>query len=165
MPPAVASIFSVLLIATGVAKLHRPDETARALRQVGLPLARPLTLFLGGCEVLVGGAALVSGKPVALMIQAAMYALFLAWVVAALKLDVPLSSCGCIGRDDTPPYWGHVALNSAGIVGSLTVALLAPSLSLEGGALLANLGLVVVGAGIAWALLNQGARAHGLVSR
>lgn len=163
MPPAVASIFSLLLIITGAAKLRRPDETARSLREIGIPFARPLTLVLAGAEILVGATALATGHQVALLAQALMYSVFLAWVLIALRLDVPMATCGCLGRDDTPPYWGHVLLNSFAVAGSGATALLMASVSLEGLAGLADVAIVLVGAGLAWALLDQGARAHGLV--
>lgn len=162
MSTPVASIFSLLLVVTGAAKLRRPNETARAIGHFGTPFALPLTLLLGGSEIVVGAIALISGQRTWLLIQAGLYAVFLGWVLMALRMDAPLATCGCLGRDDTPPYWGHVILNSFAVVGSLAAAMVGVPVAVSGMATIANLAIIVVGAGLAFALLDQGARAYGL---
>lgn len=155
----VAGIFSALLIATGVAKLTRPHETARALAEVGVPQALPATYLLAGTEVMVGGAALVAPHRFTLAAQTTMYLVFLAWVVIALKRDVPLASCGCLGRDDTPPYWGHVVLNVLAITASGAAMINGADLWAlsEGLARVTNITMVAGGAWLAWQVMGAGA--------
>ncbi|HEX2118824.1 MAG TPA: MauE/DoxX family redox-associated membrane protein [Acidimicrobiales bacterium] len=104
-------VSSALLGAGGALKVAHPHTTARALRSVGLP-ASPTVVRLGAAaEVAVAVAALATGgRPVAALV-AASYLGFAAFVVAALRADVPLSSCGCFGGQDTPPTAVHLALN------------------------------------------------------
>jgi predicted MFS family arabinose efflux permease len=45
------------------------------------------------------------------LLVAASYLGFAAFVVAALRHGTMIGSCGCFGREDTPPHWSHVALN------------------------------------------------------
>ena len=53
------------------------------------------------------------GGAVVWALVAASYLAFAAFVVAALRRGTMLGSCGCFGREDTPPHWSHVALNLA----------------------------------------------------
>ena len=41
-----------------------------------------------------------------------LYAGFTGFTVWALRRDVPLQSCGCFGKDDTPPTAIHVVYNA-----------------------------------------------------
>jgi hypothetical protein len=66
-------------------------------------------LALGIAAVVVGGAALWWAV-------AASYLAFGAFVVAALRHGTMIGSCGCFGREETPPHWSHVALD-AGLAG------------------------------------------------
>ena len=104
-----SAIFSLLLIFTGLAKLRRPGDVEIAIAELGLPRMRGLGYVLGGVEVVVGVAAFVI--PGAMGLQALLYLMFAAWVFAALRSDAPLSSCGCLGQDDTPPSPAHVVMN------------------------------------------------------
>lgn len=163
MPMAAAATFSLLLVATGVAKLLRPGDTARALSMLGVPRSREGTFLLAMTEIAVGAAALVTGHWVALGMQTGLYAGFLAWVSVALARRIPIASCGCLGRDDTPPSWGHLILNGLAVVASLSAIQLGP-VALNG-ALEATtqLVLVTIGSALAWAILGVGARAAGQI--
>ena len=158
----VASMFSVLLIATGIAKLRRPQDTARALAATHVPLPREATYLLASLEIAVGCTALVAPTAATLGAQTVMYALFLGWVIVALRLEVPLASCGCLGRDDTQPYWGHVVVNVVALVASAVTArtgsLLWAAESRLG--LATNLFLVAAGAWLAWHVIDTGAVAR-----
>ena len=35
------------------------------------------------------------------------------WAVSLTPEGTAIGSCGCFGREDTPPHWSHVALNAA----------------------------------------------------
>ena len=165
MPPPAAAIFSLLLILTGIAKLRRPNDTARALRSMNIPLPRLTTTLVASGEVVVGTGAMVLGSSLFLGVQAGLYAVFLAWVAAALVKDVPIASCGCLGREDTPPYWGHLILNGIAIAASAAAAI-GGQVSVTGFAEMVAL-LLIVGTGttLGWAILDEGARISGLVTR
>jgi hypothetical protein len=47
---------------------------------------------------------------------------FLAFVVTALCRDVPVATCGCFGKVDTPPSRVHVAVNLAAVAAAVIVA-------------------------------------------
>lgn len=165
MPPPAAAIFSLLLILTGIAKLRRPNDTARALRAMSIPLPRVATGLVASVEVVVGTGALVLGSSFLFGAQAVLYAVFLAWVTTALVRDVPIASCGCLGREDTPPYWGHVILNVVAVAASATAAITGEVPVAGFAELGAFLLVVVVGTGLGWVILDEGARISGLVAR
>jgi hypothetical protein len=78
-----------------------------------LPSAMPLVRLLGAGEVTVGLAAGTTFARPLLVLLAAAYLAFAAFVAAALNADTPLQSCGCFGQADTPPSAVHVGLNLA----------------------------------------------------
>ena len=51
------------------------------------------------------------------------YVVFAGFVIAALRAHTPVSSCGCLGRIDTPPHLIHVVLNllAAGIAAAVAI--------------------------------------------
>lgn len=113
---------AALLGAGGALKVSRPAPTARALRAVRLPGSPALVRAGAAAEVAVAVAAIAwASRPVALAV-AASYLGFAGFVLAALRRDVPLSSCGCFGVQDTPPTVGHVVLNLAAATVALAVA-------------------------------------------
>jgi hypothetical protein len=165
MPPPAAAIFSLLLIVTGVAKLRRPNDTARALAAMLLPFPGLLTRLVAIAEVAIGAGALVVGTPILFAGQALLYALFLGWVATALAKGVPIASCGCLGREDTPPYVGHLILNVFGVLASVGAAITG-TMPVEGiTEVVALLLLVVVGTALAWTVLDEGARISALVTK
>jgi hypothetical protein len=103
----------VLLGAGGALKVVRPAFTARAMREMGLPVS-PAGVRAGALvELAIAAGALVGGgRPLAALV-AASYAGFAAFVLVALRRAAPLSSCGCFGAADTPPTYVHLALNVA----------------------------------------------------
>jgi hypothetical protein len=111
-----------LLALAGGLKLVQPASTARALRAMRLPSSLPLVRILGAVEVAIGVAAGVSFVPALLVLLAATYLAFAAFVAAALGAHTPLQSCGCFGRADTPPSAVHLALNVAAALAALAAA-------------------------------------------
>lgn len=158
-----AVIFSLLLIVTGAAKVVSPHDVERALVGLGLPRIPNAGAVIGLTEIVVGVAAFFSA--VALMVQGLAYLVFTIWVFLAMRMDVPLASCGCLGRDDTPPSWGHFALNlmaaavSAAAAGSGPVAW---TFDLEG---VTRVVVVAVGLFLAYVVLTDGARLAGVRAR
>lgn len=136
---ALAGPFVVIAALVGVAgtlKLGRPATTARAMGEMGLPSSNLLVRVGAATEVAAAAGALAWGtRPFAIAL-AVSYAGFAAFVLAALRRGVPLSSCGCFGGvRDTPPTSMHLALNVVAAGVAVAVAVGAPH-----GAALADLG-------------------------
>jgi Methylamine utilisation protein MauE len=108
---AVAAIALGLLAASGVAKLADPAPTTGAMRSAGLPASDIVTRSLGIIEVALSVVSLVVGGP-AVIGAAVLYAGFTIFTFAAVRNRIPVQSCGCFGREDTPPTWAHVAYNA-----------------------------------------------------
>jgi hypothetical protein len=114
--PAVTAPFlaaTLLLGAAGVAKLARPDDTARALQTVGLPFGRTAVRAGAAGELLVAIAAVAVPGPWTGSLVAVSYGAFGVFVLLALRRGWPLASCGCFGRPDTRPTTAHAVLNLA----------------------------------------------------
>ena len=102
-----------LVGAAGVGKLIDPRHTSGALRALKLPSHWVLVRGLGLFEFSVAVAVVLVGGVAPTLVMAALYAGFALFVVAALRAETPLSSCGCFGRPDTPPGTTHLAVNVA----------------------------------------------------
>lgn len=123
-------VVSALLALAGAMKIVQPASTAGALRAMALPSSTPLVRLLGGAEVAIGVIAGVTLWPPALLLVAALYLGFTAFVTAALGAHQPIQSCGCLGRADTPPSVVHVVLDVAAAGVALGAAVTdTPSLS------------------------------------
>lgn len=104
-------VCAALLVASGGAKLGDPAPTRGALAAAGLPSGAAVARALGGWEVVTGALALAEGGRVGGVAVALTYAGFAAFVAFALLRRLPLQSCGCFGRADTPPGPAHLAVN------------------------------------------------------
>ena len=111
-----------LLGVAGFAKAIDPTMTVGALRRFGVPVPSSVVRGLGILEALLATAAAVTGSPILAVGVAGSYLLFSAFVVVARARRLPIGSCGCFGRVDTPPSWLHVALNLAAAASALGVA-------------------------------------------
>lgn len=108
-----AIVVALLLVLAGAQKLLDPTMTVGALRALKVP-ASPFVVRAGSAvELALGVAALVVGGAGVWWAVAASYLAFGAFVVAALRKGTMIGSCGCFGREETPPHWSHVALNGA----------------------------------------------------
>jgi hypothetical protein len=101
----------LLLGLAGAAKVRHPGDTAIALRAAGLPARRWSVRLAAGAEVALAVVAAVAPGPVPAVVVVLSYLAFAAFVAAALARRWPLASCGCLGRADTAPTAGHVAVN------------------------------------------------------
>ena len=126
-----ALVAAALLALAGAQKLLDPTMTVGALRSMGLPaspllvrIGSALELALGVAAIAVGGAALWWGVAVS-------YVLFAAFVVVALRRGTMIGTCGCFGREETPPHPSHVALNLVLAGFAAAVAVSAPGSPLE----------------------------------
>jgi hypothetical protein len=128
-------IASGLLIAAGVGKAARPDDTARALAAL-LPASASASWSLAGlrwavrigalAEAALGVAALVVPRPVTAALVALSYVCFFGVVAYARRRGGPLATCGCFGRPDTPPTVLHMVLDLALAAAAVAVAVGAP---------------------------------------
>jgi hypothetical protein len=127
--PALA--VAVLLALAGAQKLVDPVMTSGALRALGLPSSKPLVRVGSAAELALGVAAVAIGGAALWWLVAASYVAFSAFVVAALRRGTMIGSCGCFGREETPPHVSHVVLNIALAVIAAWAALDAPGAPLD----------------------------------
>ena len=113
-----------LLVAAGVAKAWRPEGTARALEDAGLPIRTGWVRAAALAEALIGVAAAAIGGWLPASAVAASYGAFAAFVAVARRRGWVLSSCGCFGEPDSPPTILHVVVD-LGLAGAALAAALA----------------------------------------
>lgn len=109
---------AALLVVSGIQKLGNPAATAGALRAAGFPHARALVFLLAVVEVTVGAGSIVSGDSFFAGAQAVVYGGFGGFVWIALARRIPIASCGCFGRQNTPPTLIHLGVNTLAAVGA-----------------------------------------------
>jgi len=109
---AVAAIALGLLGASGVVKLIDPDPTTGAMGTAGLPSSNTISRLLGIIEAVVAVTALAA-VGAAVFVAAILYTAFAVFTTSALLRALPIQSCGCFGREDTPPTVFHVTYNLA----------------------------------------------------
>lgn len=123
---AVATIALGLLGASGAAKLVDPEPTTGAMRLARLPSSNTLSRLLGSVEIAAAAAGLAIGG-VAVVVAGGLYAGFAAFTFSAVANRIPLQSCGCFGREDTPPTTIHVVFNAVSALALLLLPLLGHS--------------------------------------
>jgi len=106
-----------------------PSGTVGALRALGLPLPAVAVRGLSAFELVLGAAALAVSSAVVAGLVAVSYIGFAAVIVAALWRDVPIDSCGCLGRLETPPSLRHVGVVLVALAGAVA-EMVDPSASL-----------------------------------
>jgi hypothetical protein len=102
---------AVLLGAGGVAKLLRPQATARALAAASLPHSVPAVRVGALAELGVGIVALAVGGPAGPLLVAAVYLGFVAFLARSMRRARGAGSCGCFGATDAPPTLVHVGFD------------------------------------------------------
>src|SRR3546814_6659786 len=121
-----ALVLAALLALAGAQKVLDPTMTVGALRAMRLP-SSPLLVRVGSAaELVLGVAAIVVGGAVLWWLVAASYLAFAGFVLAALRKGTMIGTCGCFGREGTPPPWSHVALNVLLALGGAAVAVQSP---------------------------------------
>lgn len=108
---------AALLVVSGIGKLVDPTATAGALRTARLPDDRFLVRVLGLAELGVGVGNLLWSSFLLAWMQTGLYLAFGLFVLWALSRRLPLASCGCFGKPDTPPTWLHVLINGTAVIG------------------------------------------------
>jgi len=149
----------VLLLAAGIAKVLEPRDTAGALARSGLAVPGVVVRVGAAFEVGLALAALAAGTRTAAAVVALSYVAFTIFVVQALVRRVPVGSCGCFGRVETPPSIVHVLVNLGGAAAGIGAAVTGPSPwlgvpDLSTTTAIATVVLVVLGTGLAAALLT-----------
>jgi hypothetical protein len=123
-----------LLVAAGIAKAVRPDDTARALaglvpgRRAPSPgPVRQLVRAGALAEAGLGLVALALPRPLTASLVALSYALLSGVVAYARARGGPLATCGCFGRSDTPATRLHLAVDLGLAAAAAAVAAAAPA--------------------------------------
>jgi len=137
---------AVLLTAGGLAKLSRPDGTARALAAASLPNQVTLVRLGAAAEVVVGLGALAVGGPVGPLAVAVAYIGFVAFLRRSMRRAQSSGSCGCFGANEAPPSRIHVGFN-------LVAAAVAAGAAVTGWPGVASVVADQPGAGFAFVLL------------
>jgi hypothetical protein len=102
-----------LLCGGGVAKVARPDDTARAVR------VSPALVRAGAAAEVVVGLGALTGWSVFVLALALSYLGLAAFVAVALARGWSLASCGCFGEPDSPPTVLHVLIDGAAALAAL----------------------------------------------
>ena len=89
----------------------------------GLVSGSGVVYALAVAEIATGAFSLLTGGTVAGWAMAVLYGGFGWFVALALRRHIPISSCGCFGKVDTPPSVVHLFLNGAGLVGGVWAGL------------------------------------------
>jgi hypothetical protein len=151
-------IAAALLVLSGGSKLVDPAPTRGALAASRLPSGVWAPLALGAVEIAAGITGVVVGSWAAGLVGA-VYLGFAAFVVHALWRRLPIQSCGCFGKVDTPPTWAHVAFDlvSGGVAITVAFGGVPPLATLEGQPLvgLPYLGFVGLGVAVVYLLLAE----------
>lgn len=154
---AVAAIALGLLAASGLAKLVDPEPTTGAMRSAQLPASSLITYALGSLEVLFAVASLAVGG-LAVVGSAILYGAFTVFTFAATRKRIPVQSCGCFGREDTPPSIIHVVFNLAATIALFGLAPLGVEpidWSLPGLELALYLGFAGIGVYVSYLMLSR----------
>lgn len=106
-----ALVAAALLSLAGAQKVLDPAMTVGALRALHLPSSPMLVRAGSAVELAIGAGAIAGGGSVLWALVALSYVSFSVIVVAALRAGTMLGTCGCFGREDTPPHASHVVLN------------------------------------------------------
>ena len=105
-------VASALLAVAGGPKVLVPANTVGALRSVGVRLPPAVIRAFGAVETAVGVATLLTGARLLAGLVAVSYAGFCVFLVVALRGGGAVSSCGCVGRADTPPTRSHLVVTA-----------------------------------------------------
>ena len=100
-----------------------PSGTVGALRALGMPLATDGVRAIAGAEVIVGMLAWSVSSRVVSALVAVSFAAFSGVTVLALERRLPIDSCGCLGKLETPPSWRHLVVLGVAFLGALGVTI------------------------------------------
>ena len=113
-PDVLAPVFLLaagLLVLAGAAKILRPDPTAQALLDAGLPGTLAAARVVGTVEVTVGAWASLAPAAGGAIVLGGLYLVFAGYLGFLLAARPDAGSCGCAGSTAVPPSRLHLALN------------------------------------------------------
>ncbi|MBM3660204.1 MAG: hypothetical protein FJW95_11995 [Actinobacteria bacterium] len=110
---------ALLLVVAGALKLVDPSGTVGALRALGVVVDDTRVRVLAGAEAALGALALAVTNEVIALAVALSYAGFALVIVTALVRGLPIDSCGCLGRLETPPGGRHLLVVGVALLGAL----------------------------------------------
>jgi len=110
---------ALLLVLAGALKLVDPSGTVGALRALGVVVDDARVRVLAGAEMALGALALAVANEVIALAVALSYAGFALVIVVALVRELPIDSCGCLGRLETPPGGRHLVVVGVALLGAL----------------------------------------------
>jgi hypothetical protein len=93
---------ALLLLTSGLLKLKSAEPVRDALRTSGLPSERWVGFSIASVEIVTGLALLVVGTRTVQWFAVSLFAMFFFFLLSIKVRGLPLASCGCFGRDDTP---------------------------------------------------------------
>jgi hypothetical protein len=99
---------SFLLLASGIWKAREPTATKEALATAGLPVGSMAVRVLAAVEVSVGAGLLLTGSWPWYAAAAILFFGFSGFVLQALVRGLPIRTCGCFGRADSPASRLHL---------------------------------------------------------
>jgi hypothetical protein len=148
-----------LLAGAGIAKLAEPRDTVGALARSGIVVPSIAVRALAAFEVGLAAAALATGARTGAVVVGLSYVVFAGFVVQARARHLPVGSCGCFGRLETPPSAWHLLVNLGCATAALGAAVRGPQpwLGLGDHTVAGALGavvLVVAGATLAGVLVT-----------
>lgn len=119
-----------LLVLAGATKIFRPDPTAQALLDAGLPGTLGAARGVGVVEVVVGALACLAPATGGAIALGAVYLTFAGYLGFLLVARPDAGSCGCAGATPVPPSLLHLALDLvAGAAGFAYATTRAPALT------------------------------------
>ena len=119
-----------LLVLAGATKILRPDPTAQALLDAGLPGTLGAARGVGVVEVVVGAFACLAPAAGGAVALGALYLIFAGYLGFLLLARPDAGSCGCAGATPVPPSLLHLILNLlAGAAGFAYATTSAPTLT------------------------------------
>jgi len=110
-----------LLVASGGAKVWRPESASQALAAVRLPSGPWVVRGLGSAELVAGTWALAGPNGWSSLAVAGLYLGFAAFLGALIATGAAVG-CGCAGTRDAPPSRVHIGLNLLAVASALVVA-------------------------------------------
>src|SRR5690242_1350092 len=86
---------------------------------MGIPVDDTRVRVMAGAEVVVGALALATASRAVAACVALSYVAFAVFTVVALVRELPIDSCGCLGRLETPPGGRHLVVIGVALFGAL----------------------------------------------
>jgi hypothetical protein len=113
-----------LVVVSGFAKLKRPAAAGRALAALRLPSGPWAVRAIGLVEVAIGTWCLAASGPAAAVSLGLLYGAFALFVVLLMRARG--ASCGCLGRESSPPSIAHLVLDVTAATSAAVVAFAPP---------------------------------------